>query len=127
MRPPSLPCFYSKWKYFPHVTFRPVRGSADRHLFQKYLLWGDMSFPCLGYWNRRDPGRRVILPYLKQIGKSPPERLTNAVNTHSECRISTGRNSALNRLRGSMLLACGEADRAVIEESRKTVSFAIAL
>jgi glyoxylase-like metal-dependent hydrolase (beta-lactamase superfamily II) len=95
---------------FPHV--HQIRsGIADRHLFQ-YLFVGD-NVLLLDTGTAATPGE-VILPYLKQIGISP-ERLTIAVNTHADADHHGG-NSALKHLAENVLLACGEADRAVIED-----------
>ena len=95
---------------FPHV--HQIRsGIADRHLFQ-YLFVGD-NVLLLDTGTAATPGE-VILPYLKQIGISP-KRLTMAVNTHADADHHGG-NSALKHLAENVLLACGEADRAVIED-----------
>jgi glyoxylase-like metal-dependent hydrolase (beta-lactamase superfamily II) len=95
---------------FPHV--HQIRsGIADRHLFQ-YLFVGD-NVLLLDTGTAATP-RDVILPYLKQIGISP-ERLTMAVNTHADADHHGG-NAALKRAAGNVLLACGDADRMVIED-----------
>jgi len=95
---------------FPHV--HQIRsGIADRHLFQ-YLFVGD-NVLLLDTGTAATPGD-VILPYLKQIGISP-ERLTMAVNTHADADHHGG-NAALKRAAGNVLLACGDADRMVIED-----------
>ena len=95
---------------FPHV--HQIRSSiADRHLFQ-YLFVGD-NVLLLDTGTSATPGE-VILPYLKKIGISP-NRLTMAVNTHADADHHGG-NSALKRISENVLLACGEADRAVIED-----------
>lgn len=98
---------------FPHV--HQIRsGIADRHLFQ-YLFVGD-NVLLLDTGTSSTPGE-VILPYLKQIGISP-ERLTFAVNTHADADHHGG-NAALKRAAGNVLLACGDADRAVIEDPER--------
>src|ERR1700722_12426454 len=94
---------------FPHIP--QIRsGIAARHLFQ-YLFVGD-NILLLDTGTAATPGE-VILPYLKQIGIAP-ERLTMAVNTHADADHHGG-NSDLKRLAGNVLLACGDADRVVIE------------
>jgi len=55
----------------------------------------------------------VILPYLKELGIKP-ERLTLAVNTHADADHHGG-NATLRRSAGNLLLACGDADREVIQ------------
>ena len=55
----------------------------------------------------------VILPYLNELGIQP-ERLTLAVNTHADADHHGG-NAALRRIAGNLLLACGDADREVIQ------------
>jgi glyoxylase-like metal-dependent hydrolase (beta-lactamase superfamily II) len=95
---------------FPHV--HQIRSFiADRHLFQ-YLFVGD-NVLLLDTGTAASPSE-VILPYLQKIGVSP-ERLTMAVNTHADADHHGG-NAALKQVAGNVLLACGEADRAVIED-----------
>jgi glyoxylase-like metal-dependent hydrolase (beta-lactamase superfamily II) len=94
---------------FPHV--HQIRSQiADRHLFQ-YLFVGD-NVLLLDTGMASTP-ETVILPYLKTLGVRP-ERLTLAVNTHADADHHGG-NAALRKITGSVLLACGDADREVIE------------
>jgi glyoxylase-like metal-dependent hydrolase (beta-lactamase superfamily II) len=95
---------------FPHV--HQIRsGIADRHLFQ-YLFVGD-NILLLDTGTAATPSE-VILPYLKGVGIAP-ERLTLAVNTHADADHHGG-NDALKKVAGNVLLACGDADREVIED-----------
>jgi glyoxylase-like metal-dependent hydrolase (beta-lactamase superfamily II) len=94
---------------FPHVH-QLQSQIADRHLFQ-YLFVGD-NVLLLDTGMAATP-EAVILPYLKKLG-IPPERLTLAVNTHADADHHGG-NAALRHIGGRVLLACGEADREVIE------------
>jgi glyoxylase-like metal-dependent hydrolase (beta-lactamase superfamily II) len=94
---------------FPHV--HQIQSQiADRHLFQ-YLFVGD-NVLLLDTGMAGTPDA-VILPYLKSIGIKP-ERLTLAVNTHADADHHGG-NAALRRATGNVLLACGDADREVIQ------------
>lgn len=95
---------------FPQVH-QIESGIADRRLFQ-YLFLGD-NVLLLDTGTSATPGD-VILPYLKQIGIAP-RRLTMAVNTHADADHHGG-NSVLKREAENVLLACGDADRAVIED-----------
>ena len=94
---------------FPHV--HQIRsGIADRNLYQ-YLFVGD-NILLLDTGFASTP-QEVILPYLEGIGIRP-DRLTMAVNTHADADHHGG-NAALKQAAGNMLLACGEADREVIQ------------
>ena len=94
---------------FPHV--HQIRsGIADRDLFQ-YLFIGD-NVLLLDTGTSTTP-EEVILPYLRKIGISP-DRLSLAVNTHADADHHGG-NAPLRRFAENMLLACGDADRTVIE------------
>src|SRR5581483_3338426 len=94
---------------FPHV--HQIRsGIADRDLFQ-YLFIGD-NVLLLDTGTSTTP-EEVILPYLRKIGISP-NRLSLAVNTHADADHHGG-NAPLRRFAENMLLACGDADRSVIE------------
>jgi glyoxylase-like metal-dependent hydrolase (beta-lactamase superfamily II) len=95
---------------FPQVH-QICSGIADRHLFQ-YLFLGD-NVLLLDTGTAATP-RDVILPYMQQLGIAP-ERLTMAVNTHADADHHGG-NSALKHMAGNALLACGDADRVVIED-----------
>jgi glyoxylase-like metal-dependent hydrolase (beta-lactamase superfamily II) len=55
----------------------------------------------------------VILPFLQKLGISP-SRLTMAINTHADADHHGG-NASLKESAGQMMLACGDPDRAMIE------------
>jgi glyoxylase-like metal-dependent hydrolase (beta-lactamase superfamily II) len=94
---------------FPQV--HQIRsGIADRDLFQ-YLFVGD-NVLLLDTGTSTTP-EEVILPYLRKIGISP-DRLSLAVNTHADADHHGG-NAPLKRFAENLLLACGDADRTVIE------------
>jgi len=84
---------------------------ADRNLYQ-YLFVGDN--PVLLDTGASYTPDEVILPYLQKIG-IPPSRLTMAINTHADADHHGG-NDSLKRAAGEMLLACGDPDRAMIED-----------
>jgi len=83
---------------------------ADRHLYQ-YLFVGD-NVILLDTGMSATPAE-VILPYLRREGIAP-SRLTMAINTHADADHHGG-NASLRDAAGPILLACGDMDRAVIE------------
>jgi glyoxylase-like metal-dependent hydrolase (beta-lactamase superfamily II) len=95
---------------FPRV-YQISSTIADRHLHQ-YLFVGDNTI-LLDTGFSTTPVD-VILPYLKQQGIAPT-RLSMVINTHADADHHGG-NSALRDLAGDVLLACGDMDRAVIED-----------
>lgn len=84
---------------------------TDRNLFQ-YLFVGDNTV-LLDTGASYTP-TDTIAPYLKQIGVDPA-RLTIAINTHADADHHGG-NSALKKIAGQVMLACGEQDRWIIED-----------
>src|SRR5947209_6849148 len=94
---------------FPH-TYQISSLIADRNLFQ-YVFVGD-NVILLDTGMSKTPAE-VIAPYLKNAG-IPPARLTMAINTHADADHHGG-NAALRELAGSVLLACGDMDREVIQ------------
>lgn len=94
---------------FPHI--HQIRSSvSDRNLFQ-YLFVGDNV--VLLDTGSSDTPEAVIVPYLKKTGISL-DRLTMAVNTHADADHHGG-NHRLKHVAEQVLLACGDADREVIE------------
>ena len=95
-------------RIFPNVY--QIRSEiADRHLFQ-YLFVGDNVLLLDTGMSGTPEG--VILPYLKGLGMSPERFLLVGDETLADHH---GGNATLRRLTGRVLLACGDADRGVIE------------
>lgn len=95
---------------FPHV-YQIASLVADRHLFQ-YLFVGDNTV-LLDTGASYTP-QETIFPFLEKIGVAP-SRLTMAIDTHADADHHGG-NSALKKVAGQILLACGEQDRLMIED-----------
>lgn len=87
---------------------------GGRNLFQ-YLFTGDNV--VLVDTGIAETPERVIFPYLDRL-KLKPERLTMAITTHADLDHQGG-NDAIKRMSPSAFLACGEADRALIEDPRR--------
>lgn len=83
---------------------------GDRNLFQ-YLFVGD-NVVLLDTGASYTPSE-VILPLLAKLGIQL-SRLTVAINTHADADHHGG-NESLKKAAGQMLLACGDSDRAMIE------------
>jgi len=84
---------------------------ADRHLFQYVFVGDNVVLLDTGFSTTPE---EIILPFLSQIGIRP-DRLKLAINTHADADHHGG-NAALKRRCEDVLLACGELDRAVIED-----------
>jgi glyoxylase-like metal-dependent hydrolase (beta-lactamase superfamily II) len=84
---------------------------GGRNLFQ-YLFTGDNV--VLADTGIAETPEKVIFPYLDQL-KLKPQRLTLAVTTHSDLDHQGG-NDAIKRTCPQAWLACGEADRALVED-----------
>ncbi len=84
-----------------------------RNLFQ-YLFVGDNV--VLADTGIAETPEAVIFPALDRL-KLKPERLTLAVTTHADLDHQGG-NDAIKRAAPLAWLACGEADRALIEDPR---------
>lgn len=95
---------------FPHV-YQIQSFIADRNLFQ-YMFVGDKVL-LLDTGIASTP-REVILPFMHRLGLVP-SRLTMAINTHADADHHGG-NASLSQTAGDVLLACGDLDRAVIED-----------
>jgi glyoxylase-like metal-dependent hydrolase (beta-lactamase superfamily II) len=94
---------------FPHLhQIQSLVG--DRNLFQ-YLFVGD-NIVLLDTGASYTPSE-VILPFLQRLGIQP-SRLTMAINTHADADHHGG-NASLKESAGQALLACGDPDRAMIE------------
>ncbi len=94
---------------FPHLhQIQSLVG--DRNLFQ-YLFVGDNTV-LLDTGASYTPSE-VILPFLGKLGLHP-SRLTIAINTHADADHHGG-NAALKESAAQMMLACGDPDRAMIE------------
>jgi glyoxylase-like metal-dependent hydrolase (beta-lactamase superfamily II) len=94
---------------FPHIH-QIQSFVGDRNLFQ-YLFVGD-NVVLLDTGASYTPSE-VILPFLQKQGISP-SRLTMAINTHADADHHGG-NAALKEASGEILLACGDPDKAMIE------------
>ena len=87
---------------------------GGRNLFQ-YLFVGDNL--VLVDTGINETPEKVIFPYLDQL-KLKPEQLTMAITTHADLDHQGG-NDALKRAAPRAWLACGEADRALVEDPRR--------
>ena len=86
---------------------------GGRNLFQ-YLFRGDNI--VLADTGIAETPEKTIFPYLDRL-KIRPEQLTLAVTTHADLDHQGG-NDAIKRLSPRAWLACGEADRALVEDPR---------
>ena len=86
---------------------------GGRNLFQ-YLFVGD-NVVVVDTGIAQTP-EQVIFPYMDRL-KIRPEQLTLAVTTHADLDHQGG-NDAIKRVSPRAWLACGEADRALIEDPR---------
>jgi glyoxylase-like metal-dependent hydrolase (beta-lactamase superfamily II) len=84
---------------------------ADRNLYQ-YLFVGDNT--VLIDTGASNTPAEAIFPYLKKIGVAPFS-LKMAINTHADADHHGG-NDALKQAANEMVLACGDSDRAMIED-----------
>jgi glyoxylase-like metal-dependent hydrolase (beta-lactamase superfamily II) len=84
---------------------------GGRNLFQ-YLLAGANT--VLLDTGIAETPEKIILPYFDRL-KMPPGRLKLAITTHADLDHQGG-NDALKRLAPNALLACGEADREMVED-----------
>ena len=86
---------------------------GGRNLFQ-YLFVGDNNL--LVDTGIAETPVKVIFPYLDRL-KLKPDRLTLAVTTHADLDHQGG-NDAIKRASPGAFLACGESDRAMVEDPR---------
>lgn len=86
---------------------------GGRNLFQ-YLLVGDHV--VLVDTGIAETPEKVIFPYLDKL-RMKPARLTLAVTTHADLDHQGG-NDAIKRASPTTWLACGEADRRLVEDPR---------
>ena len=86
---------------------------GDRNLFQYLLVGENVVLVDTGIATTPEA---VIFPYLDSLGLAPA-RLTLAITTHSDVDHQGG-NHAIKRLSPGTWLACGEADRALVEDPR---------
>jgi len=86
---------------------------GGRNLFQ-YLFRGDNI--VLADTGIAETPEKTIFPYLDGL-KIRPEQLTLAVTTHADLDHQGG-NDAIKRFAPRTWLACGEADRALVEDPR---------
>jgi glyoxylase-like metal-dependent hydrolase (beta-lactamase superfamily II) len=86
---------------------------GERNLFQ-YLFVGD-SIVLLDTGIASTP-QDTIFPYLDRL-KIKPQRINLAITTHADLDHQGG-NDALKRASPGTWLACGEADRALVEDPR---------
>jgi glyoxylase-like metal-dependent hydrolase (beta-lactamase superfamily II) len=83
---------------------------GGRNLFQ-YFFNGDQR--VLLDTGIAETPEKVIFPYLDRL-KIKPEQLTLAITTHADMDHQGG-NDAIKRFSPGTLLACGEADRTLVE------------
>jgi len=86
---------------------------GDQNLFQYLLVGENVVLVDTGIATTPEA---VIFPYLNSLGLAPA-RLTLAITTHSDVDHQGG-NHAIKRLSPGTWLACGEADRALVEDPR---------
>lgn len=86
---------------------------GGRNLFQYLFVGANVLLADTGIAETPD---KVIFPYMDRL-KLKPERLTFAVTTHADLDHQGG-NDAIKRTSPGTFLACGEADRALIEDPR---------
>jgi len=86
---------------------------GGRNLFQ-YLFVGDHTL--LVDTGIAETPEKVIFPYLDRL-KLKPEKLTLAITTHADLDHQGG-NDAIKRASPGAFLACGESDRAMVEDPR---------
>ena len=86
---------------------------GKRNLFQ-YLFIGD-DIVLLDSGVAETP-ERAILPYLDDL-RIDPRRISQIVTTHPDLDHQGG-NSALKKVASNARLACGEADRKMVEDPR---------
>ncbi|HZP01789.1 MAG TPA: MBL fold metallo-hydrolase [Terriglobia bacterium] len=86
---------------------------GDRNLFQ-YLFIGDNV--VLVDTGIAETPEKVIFPYMEKLGLKP-EALTLAVTAHPDVDHQGG-NAAIKSSSPRTLLACGEADRVLVESPR---------
>ncbi len=87
---------------------------GGRNLFQ-YLLVGRNT--VLVDTGIADTPEKVIFPYMERLELSP-DKLTLALTTHADLDHQGG-NNAIKVASSRTLLACGEADRELVEAPRK--------
>ena len=80
---------------------------------QLFLLLGDDRTVLMDTGCAPDP-EKYIFPYLKSVGLKPTD-VDLVINTHCDLDHCGG-NAAMKRASPNVLLACGEADRALIED-----------
>jgi glyoxylase-like metal-dependent hydrolase (beta-lactamase superfamily II) len=96
---------------FPH-QYQIASLVADRNLYQ-YLFVGDNTV-LLDTGASSTPSE-IILPFLKKLGIKP-SGLRMAINTHADADHHGG-NHSLKQAASEMLLACGDPDRKMIENT----------
>src|SRR5208337_1220533 len=96
-----------------HGVYRIQSLFGDRNLFQ-YLFVGD-NVVLVDTGVAATP-EKAIFPYMDAL-KLKPARLTLAITTHSDLDHQGG-NHAIKRISPSTWLACGEADRPLVEDPR---------
>jgi glyoxylase-like metal-dependent hydrolase (beta-lactamase superfamily II) len=86
---------------------------AGRNLFQYLFVGENVVLVDTGIATTPE---KVIFPYMDKL-KMKPERLTLAVTTHADLDHQGG-NDAIKKASPRTLLACGEADRVLVEDPR---------
>lgn len=90
-----------------------IGGTVGGRPLQLYLLRGDQRVVLIDTGCAPDP-ERLIFPYLRGLGLAPGD-IDLVVNTHADLDHCGG-NAAVKRANPAALLACGAADRVLIED-----------
>ncbi|PYV16532.1 MAG: hypothetical protein DMG21_11440 [Acidobacteria bacterium] len=86
---------------------------GGRNLFQYLLVGANVVLVDTGI---AETPEKVIFPYMDRL-KLQPNRLTFAVTTHADLDHQGG-NDAIKQSSPGTFLACGEGDRALVEDPR---------
>ncbi|HJW84622.1 MAG TPA: MBL fold metallo-hydrolase [Anaerolineae bacterium] len=90
-----------------------IPGAVGSRPLQLYMLIGDDRVALLDTGCAPDPDR-LIFPYLTGIGLTPAD-VDMVIVTHSDLDHCGG-NAAMKRANPNVLITCGEADRALVED-----------
>jgi glyoxylase-like metal-dependent hydrolase (beta-lactamase superfamily II) len=93
-----------------------IDGVVGTRPLQLYLLRGDMRTVLLDTGCAPDP-ERLIFPYLRKLGLTPAD-VDLVINTHPDLDHCGG-NHAMKTAHPGLLIACGEADRPMMEDPQK--------
>jgi glyoxylase-like metal-dependent hydrolase (beta-lactamase superfamily II) len=102
---------------FPNVHI--IEAAINTRPLQLPLLIGD-KVVLIDTGVSSDP-QKVIFPYMKKIGLTPKD-LDLVITTHSDLDHCGG-NAAVKRANPNVTIACGEADRFMIESPKTLFSY----